>query len=86
MANCKDNLDPKVKAGNTTLGGRLSTVDLLIKVDCFIKKLNIFNINWADLNYLAQGGQPYWAFPLSKTSLVKGLSPASEGFAKKLRK
>jgi hypothetical protein len=46
-----ETIDPKVKAGNTNLGGRLSTVDLLIKlVGRFIKKLNnIFNINWADL-------------------------------------
>ncbi len=31
--------------GNTNYGGRLSTVDLLIKVACFVKKENnIFNI------------------------------------------
>jgi len=29
-------------AGNTNWGGRLSTVDLLIKVACFVKKANAF--------------------------------------------
>ena len=54
--------------GILTEGGRLSTVDLLIKVDCFIKKVyNSFNIT--NLNRLLLGGQLYWAFPLSKTSL-----------------
>jgi hypothetical protein len=30
--------------GNTGLGGRLSTYDLLIKVACFLKRLIIFSI------------------------------------------
>jgi len=34
-----------IKPGNTNWGGRLSTVDLLIKVACFVKKVNnIFNV------------------------------------------
>jgi len=34
-----------VEAGNANQGGRLSTVDLLITVACFVKKaLNIINI------------------------------------------
>jgi hypothetical protein len=40
-----------LKAGNTIIGGRLSTVDLLIKVACFVKNVNnVFNIKGADLN------------------------------------
>jgi hypothetical protein len=40
------------RSGNTNCRGRLSTVDLLIKVGCFVKKVNnIFNIkrNWSKL-------------------------------------
>ncbi len=62
-------------AGNANWGGRLSTADLLIKVDCFIKKIhNLFNIerNWSKL--VIQGGQLYWAFPFSKTSLDSVMS------------
>ncbi len=34
-----------MNAGNTNLRGRLSTVDLLIRINCFVKKVNnIFNI------------------------------------------
>ncbi len=51
--------------------GRLSTVDLLIKVACFVKEVKIFSIQkGADLNWLVQGGQLYSAFPFSKTSLM----------------
>ncbi len=58
-------------AGNTNWGGKLSTIDLLIKVDCFVKKENIiFNIKQADLNWLVQGSWLYWTFPFSKTSLA----------------
>jgi hypothetical protein len=40
-----------LSARNTNCEGRLSTVDLLIKVACFVKKENnIFNIKRADLN------------------------------------
>ncbi len=35
----------RVKPGNTNRRGRLSTIDLLIEVACFVKKVNnIFNI------------------------------------------
>ncbi len=38
-------------------GGRLSTIDLLIKVPCFVKEVNnIFNIKKC---WLVKGGQPY---------------------------
>ncbi len=58
-------------AGNTNWKGRLSTVDLLIKVVCFVnKETNIFNAKMIDLNELEQGGQLCWAFPFSKTSLL----------------
>ncbi len=58
-------------AGNTNWGGKLSTIDLLIKEACFVKKENIiFTIKQADLNWLVQGGQLYWTFPFSKTSLA----------------
>ncbi len=41
---------------NTNCSGRLSTVDLLIKLACFVKNANcIFNIKGANLNYLVQG-------------------------------
>jgi hypothetical protein len=34
-----------VMPGNTNIGGRLGTVDLLIKVACFVKEVNdIFKI------------------------------------------
>ncbi len=36
------------------------------KVPCFEK-----NEKGADLNYLVQGGQRYWAFPLSYSSVVQ---------------
>ena len=37
--------------GNTNPGGRLSTVDLLIKVPCFVNKVNnIFNAKGAEPN------------------------------------
>jgi hypothetical protein len=62
----------KINTGNTNWGGRLSTVDLLVWQACFCKKKinKDFNIKRADLNWLVQGGQPYGAFPFSKTSLV----------------
>ncbi len=60
-----------VSPGSANWGGRLSTVDLLIKAACFVKKVNnIFKEKGADLNLLVHGGQLYWAFPFSKTSLV----------------
>jgi hypothetical protein len=40
--------------------GRLSTVDLLINVACFVKGKGIFSLfKGADLNYLLRGGQLY---------------------------
>jgi hypothetical protein len=46
------------KAGNANFMGRLSTVDLLIKVVCFVKKKGMLSISKvADLNKLLQGGQ-----------------------------
>jgi hypothetical protein len=61
--------------GNTIWRGRLNTVDLLIKVTCFVKKRKIiFSIVKAvDPNWLVQGqgGQLYRALPFSKTSLDK---------------
>jgi hypothetical protein len=40
--------------------GRLSAVNQLVKVACFVKKVNsIFNIKAADQLYLLQGGQQY---------------------------
>ncbi len=39
-----------VDAGNTYLRGKLSTVDVLIKVACFVKKVyDIFNIKFVNL-------------------------------------
>jgi hypothetical protein len=61
----------RCQLGNTNWGGRLSTLDLLIRVACFVKNLNnIFNIKGGNQNWLVQGGQPYRAFPFCKTSLV----------------
>jgi hypothetical protein len=48
-----------LRAGKTNGRGRLRTVDLLIKVACFVKKLNNnCNIKGPDLNELVQGGLP----------------------------
>ncbi len=55
-----------VHAVNSNWRGRLSTVDILIKVACFVKKVD----SVAYLNQLIQAGQLYWAFPFSKGSLV----------------
>ncbi len=45
---------------NSYCRGRVRTVDLLIKIGCFIKKKNLVSV-WkaADLNSLVQGGQLY---------------------------
>ncbi len=38
--------------GNSNYGGRLSTIDLLIKAPCIVKEVNnIFNTKAADLNW-----------------------------------
>ncbi len=48
------------------------TVDLLIKIGCFVKKENLVSVWKApDLNLWVQGGQPYWYLPFSKASLIK---------------
>ncbi len=52
--------------GNTNWEERLSTIDLLIKVALVKNVNNIFRL-WSKL--VVQGGQLYWAFPFSKTSL-----------------
>jgi hypothetical protein len=61
-----------VETENTYRWGRLSTVDLLIKVACFVSKVNnMFIIKTAYLNLAVQGGQPYCAFHFSKAFLVE---------------
>ncbi len=44
--------------------GRLSTVNLLIKLTCLKNVNNIFKLITADLNELAQGGPSVLALPL----------------------
>jgi len=47
----KSNLEEKRLKKALQLRGRLSTVDLLVEVTCFVKKVNnIFNIDGGDLN------------------------------------
>ena len=50
-----------LRSGNPYWSGRFSTVDLLIKIGCFVKIKNIVSV-WkaTDLSYLVQGGQTYW--------------------------
>jgi len=50
--------------------GKLSTVDLLFKIDCFVKE-ETFSLLWkaAVLNNLVIGGQLYWSFSCSKESV-----------------
>jgi hypothetical protein len=61
-----------VKPGNTNWGGKLSTVDLPIKIAWFVQKQVMFVLSKAaDPNKLVKGGQMYWSFPFCKTSLVK---------------
>ncbi len=58
-------------SGNTNWAGKLSTVDPLIRVGCFVKQVSyIFQWKGANLNKLVQGGQRYRVFPFSKTSLT----------------
>ncbi len=67
-----DSLEVYPKPGNTNLRGMLSTVDLPIQIACLIKKKIMLSISKAkDLNWLIQGGQLYWAFPLNKGSLPR---------------
>jgi len=49
-----------LKQGTLTEGEELSTVDLLIKVPCFVTDEIMFAVSKGiDLNWLVQGGQPY---------------------------
>jgi hypothetical protein len=46
------------QARNSYRRGRLSTVDLLIKIGSFVERKNIVSVlKTADLNLLVQGGQ-----------------------------
>ncbi len=58
------------KVGNTGRGGRFSTVDLLIKVPCLVKRENIFDIkrNWSKL--VSARRSTVLSLPFSKTSLL----------------
>jgi len=61
---------PPLTVQRTLTEGRLGTVDLLIKVTCFVKTSLMFaSSKVADLNLLVLGGQLYLAFPFSKGSL-----------------
>ena len=58
-------------SGNTNWGGRLSTVDLLIKVGCFAKKVNnifIINRSWSKL--VSTRWSTVLILPFSKDSLL----------------
>jgi hypothetical protein len=53
---------------------RLSIVDLLIRVACFVKKYKNFAISIATyLNQFVQGVQLYLSFPFSKYSFALGV-------------
>ncbi len=54
------------KSENANWMRRLSTVDLLIKLACFVKKILFVFSKPVDINWLVQGGQPYWVFPLGR--------------------
>jgi hypothetical protein len=56
--------------GNPYWWGRLSALDVLVKIGCFVKKKYIASA-WkeADLNQLVQGGQPHWSFSFSKDTM-----------------
>jgi hypothetical protein len=73
----KKTFDPEyqlsILPGNSYLRGRLSTFDLHIKIGCFQKS---FSLN---SNYLVQGGQLYWSFPVSKASLVLPMFLSGQG-------
>jgi hypothetical protein len=56
--------------------GRLSTVDLLITISCFVNKENmVLVLKAADLNQLLQGDQLNLSFHFSKDSLVELILP-----------
>ncbi len=57
-------------SGNPHYNGRLSTLDLLIKITCLVKKKKIFfSIKTAVPNYFMKGSQLNWYFPFSKDSV-----------------
>jgi hypothetical protein len=58
---------PNDTAGKPYWRGRLSTIDLPIKVAWLALKTSI--LKGTDLSWLVLGGQPYWAIPFSKASL-----------------
>jgi hypothetical protein len=69
------------EARNTNKRGRLSTLDLLIKVACFVKKINIM-FNAQRLSKLGnKGGQWYSVFPFSKASMS---NPPPPNFAARI--
>ncbi len=69
----------RVEPGNPYWRERLSTVDLLIRIGCFVKLKNVVSVRKAaDMSKKAQGGQPYWSFPFSKDSLVELLKVFEE--------
>jgi hypothetical protein len=51
----------RVEPGNPYRSGRLSTVGLLVKITCFVKKKKYFFLVFkgAELNLLVEGGQLY---------------------------
>ncbi len=62
--------EPMRSPGNTDWRESLSTVDLLIKTACLVKKwIKLLISKVGDLNYLVQGGLLYCAFPFNKASL-----------------
>ncbi len=68
----QDNWMTDTKTGNPYWKGRLNTINLLIKMACFVKKEKYISVlKAAELNQLnVQGGHPYWSFRFSKDSLV----------------
>ncbi len=58
------------EAGNSGWKGRISTIDLLTNLACYVKKEIMIPLSKAAyLNKLLEGGQLYWAFPFSKDSV-----------------
>ncbi len=60
------------KSGNPYLVGRLNTIDLLVKITCFVKKEKNVSVTKAgDFTKLVQGGQLYYYFPFSRSPWTK---------------
>ncbi len=59
----------KLHHGGKLQQGMLSTVDLIVKIACFVKTV----LKGAGLNWLVQGGQIHWTFPFSKGSLASDM-------------